>query len=703
MKHLRFIVILIIQCTGLTSAAKPITQLIYEDVKNKKCLEPSTEELKKVKALCALKDNIQDQKKMNQEALDEITEHTVFSNLIDQEILKTKCAIEKQKWILQNNDYLNKAIISACEKMPQLKTNLLEIEKLNNQISGLEKTLDSTVRIVPDDYRSKTELEIKKLNKINSLYAADVQNIKDTQILFKSDGLYQTIHQQLTGEGLLTFEKSADQSCQYLHQNTYELLNENLNKMTKSVNELSLSQKNHEISQALKEQLWQSNSGFELRSWIQKDESSLLINGLTCRMESRFGEGVKIRYKLLNIGSLAVGGASYFSARLVAELSAINISSPVLIGRSLAVAEAAGNVSLASYIANEHCQTQITPTTKKSCIVSDKTIQAELDQNQCLYAVASGLITAGFVGLGIKQNFVKTVETLPVLQKFKMSDQEIKINPQIAIWKYKEVGEFKKAEELRKMYLDKMQNSSFKITGNLGAGDIGGNFIEFEDGTKGVWKSVSRDSSNNLVGKETAAYRIDRYLEIDQVPMTVERELNGRRGIVQMRINDVDKIKYTKQPENYSFYDSLIGNHDRINDANVMSYQRRPIAIDHEKAFNEFKRSNPFSLDVNDVNHQLRFAETESERRIAVSRLKAILPSQTTFEKLKLTSEDQWKKMLSDSLNKTQLNNFLDGRKKVIDVIEKQIELHGEDIFRDGVMSPVMKIKPSPAQGSAWD
>ena len=699
MKHLRFVLILFVTCNGLSLQAKPITQLIYEDVKNKKCLELSPNEMNQITEICKTQKTNQN-RSVGQLSLDDITEQTVFSQLLTAQIEKSGCVISQQKWILQNRDYLNKMVSSTCEKLPQLKIRLIEIENLNQKINGLKKTIDATIRIVPKDYRSKTEKEIQKLEKIKSLYRTDVQNIKDTQILLKSSTLFQEISEQLTGNGAFTFEKSADQSCQYLQKNIKNILKDNLKQMKSSLKELKNSLKDQKISSNLKSQLWQSSSGFELRKTISKNESELLKNGLICRMESRYGEGIKIRNDLINIGTMALGGTSYFSGRLVSELTAMNLSKPILIGRTLVAAEAATEISLAAYTANQQCQTKISQTNAKSCEISEKSMQAELDQNECLYAVASGLLTTGLSGLGVKQSLTNAAKVKPV-QKYSLTDKEIKSNPQIVIWKLKEAGQLSDAEELRKVYLDKMQTMPFKITGHIGEGMNGAKFIEFEDGTKGVWKFTN--DHKNLSGREVAAYKIDHYLEIDQVPMTVEREFNGKVGMVQILIKNADEIDYAPQPQNYAFFDSIIGNHDRLNDANVLSFERRPVAIDHELAFHKQIKNTPFTRSVGDVTHKLRFVETESERKLAISEFKTILPSRTTYEKLKNTTDEQWTDILKNDLQENQIKNFLSNRSQAVERIDDLVKEYGDDIFRDGVMTPVMKLKEPPASTSVWD
>lgn len=700
MKHLRLIFILLMTSIGFSLQAKPITQLIYEDVKNKKCLDPSQNEINKITEICKPQKNNQN-KSVSQLSLDDITEQTVFSQLLANQIDKAQCVISQQKWILGNRDYLNKMVSSTCKKLPQLKTSLVEIENLNQKINGLKKTIDGTIRIVPQDYRLKTEKEIQKLEKIKSLYTTDVQNIKDTQILLKSSGLFQEISDQLTGDGMLKLEKTADQSCQYLQKNIKNILKVNLKEMKASLKDLKQSRKDQEISSNLKAQLWQSSSGFELRKMISKDESEILKNGLICRMESRYGEGVKIRNDLINIGTMVFGGTSFFSGRLVSELTAMNLSKPVLIGRTLVVAEAATEVSLVLHAADQQCQTKIFPTNAKSCEISEKSIQAELDQNECWYTVALGLMTTGLSGLGVKQSFTNAAKVKPV-QKYSLTDKEIKSNPQIAIWKLKEAGELADAEAIRKAYLDKMQTMPFKITGHIGEGVNGAKFIEFEDGTKGVWK-FTNDGHKNLSGREVAAYKIDYYLEIDQVPMTVEREFNGKVGMVQVLINNADEIDYAPQPRNYSFFDSIIGNRDRQNDANVLSFERRPVAIDHELAFHKEPPNTPFARSVGDVTHKLRYVENESERKLAISEFKAILPSRTTYEKLKNTTDEQWTSLLKNDLQEYQIKNFLSNRRQAVERIDGLVKDYGDDIFRDGVMSPVMKLKDPPSSTSVWD
>jgi hypothetical protein len=141
---------------------------------------------------------------------------------------------------------------------------------------------------------------------------------------------------------------------------------------------------------------------------------------------------------------------------------------------------------------------------------------------------------------------------------------------------------------------------------------------------KGIFKYF--DSSSNTRSKrkkltsdrfhhEIAAYKLDRMLKIGLVPVTIERTVNGQRGIIQVWIdgliseldmleNNISYSGYCDQESQEKFlnaFDYLIANRDR-NQSNVLYTQddMQIWFIDHSRAFGiKSQRTRPLrGLDI---------------------------------------------------------------------------------------------------------
>jgi hypothetical protein len=98
---------------------------------------------------------------------------------------------------------------------------------------------------------------------------------------------------------------------------------------------------------------------------------------------------------------------------------------------------------------------------------------------------------------------------------------------------------------------------------------------------------------------ELAAYKLDRLLGLDMVPVTVERTVKGRRGVVQFWIDDsisVRKVLEQKQePSGWcdvgpqynlmNIFDALIHNSDRNQGNALFTSDWTLVLIDHTRAF----------------------------------------------------------------------------------------------------------------------
>jgi len=115
---------------------------------------------------------------------------------------------------------------------------------------------------------------------------------------------------------------------------------------------------------------------------------------------------------------------------------------------------------------------------------------------------------------------------------------------------------------------------------------------------RALWKPIHRgpkESGWESYETEVAAYRVDRMLGLDMVPPTVVREIDGRRGSLQLWVDgcrlyeDVDEddpetAAWREQMSRMLVFDALIGN-DRGPRNFMVDDVWNVVLIDHSQAF----------------------------------------------------------------------------------------------------------------------
>lgn len=128
--------------------------------------------------------------------------------------------------------------------------------------------------------------------------------------------------------------------------------------------------------------------------------------------------------------------------------------------------------------------------------------------------------------------------------------------------------------------------------------------VELRAVLKQLSTAVGQNQSEAIEGSdrfeyELAAYRLDRLLALDMVPVTVERTLKGRRGVLQFWIDDSINVRrmleQKKQPSGWcevgpqynlmNIFDVLIQNSDRTQENALFTSEWTLVLIDHTRAF----------------------------------------------------------------------------------------------------------------------
>lgn len=671
--------------------AKPLSQSIYEDLKNKKCFDANKGEIQDLQSLCGKASSAHSLSKN----FDLVSENLVFQELAQGELAAVECSAQKKKSLLSQPKALEKFAEATCNQLSEIRLAKKSLQQISAEIKSLNLMNDRTLRVVPEDEFKKREAEIQRLTKIEELNQAYLDSIYSNDTLLRSSRTKSFVEDHLRKGLIFKTDEDLKKVCADLKAELPQILREDLKDLKASQSQLNDLIRSKKPNDNLKEQLWSSSSAVKLREKIIREQPDLQ-NSLVCRMEARYGEGAKIRDGLIHISTLALGAGVAGTGRLVTELFAQRSAQGIALARTAVAVEAATDISIAGYQISKECRDQLAQVQGESCEYKEQDIQGEVSKNQCVISAGLGMVTLGLSSLGVKSAFAQKAQPLKevdsALEMKSFITSEVRDNPQLAIWKLRQEGKLTEAQAVESIYIDKLNKMDFKITGEVGFGTHVPKYVEFSDGTKGIWKPSSNPYRSQLIGREIAAYKIDQKLGLGQVPMTVERSVDGKAGVMQIMIRDADKVTYKESPENFAFLDTLIGNEERRFSSNIISAKGKPVAIDHDRAF----QANPvrdFEYRASDINHRMRYADNPQDLSEALQESKNILPSKQVYQKLKNTDEKEWYRLLSKDLNGAQINSFLRNRKTVLKNIDDLRQKYGDQIFPDGAMTSIMKTK----------
>jgi hypothetical protein len=197
-----------------------------------------------------------------------------------------------------------------------------------------------------------------------------------------------------------------------------------------------------------------------------------------------------------------------------------------------------------------------------------------------------------------------------------------------------------------------------------------------------LWKNPEGRMAGYIEGWkwEIAAYLLDKYLELNMVPPTIERRYHENRGSLQLWIDDCitlrdkeeKKIKipsikifyWNRATYLQRFWDNLIANEDRHQNQILITKDWRMILIDHSRSF---RSSGKFAK-------SLIYTEKHKEGPKLMSELPRAI-----VEKAKALTFDSIKGVVGEYLQDDEINAVLVRRDLILAEVDKLIQKNGEE------------------------
>ena len=202
----------------------------------------------------------------------------------------------------------------------------------------------------------------------------------------------------------------------------------------------------------------------------------------------------------------------------------------------------------------------------------------------------------------------------------------------------------------------------------------------------GAWKNPKGMQKGYLEGwqYEIAAYEIDKLLELNLIPPTVEREFKGKPGSLQFwvesefselavfeqkigiprsKFDNKEKMKYLARA-----FDSLIGNDDRTQQNILYTKDWRAILIDHSRSFRSSKKY------TKKLMYGAKGLKKVGDRPMLFKRL-----PRAFVEKVKALNYDDIKNAVGPYLEEKEIKAILLRKELLLKEIEEMVKEQGED------------------------
>jgi len=204
---------------------------------------------------------------------------------------------------------------------------------------------------------------------------------------------------------------------------------------------------------------------------------------------------------------------------------------------------------------------------------------------------------------------------------------------------------------------------------------------------KAAWKNPSGGQGYALEGwqYEIAAYRLDKLMDLNMIPVAVEREFKGKRGALSLWATveysllkvEEQKIKWpagaNEQINNMKYltraWDCLIANEDRTQQNILYTKDWRTIIFDHSRAFRSAK----------EFTDKLMFGKN-GLKKFADGRLILFRRLPRSFvDKVKTLSYGNIKEAVGSYLTDEEINAILKRKPLLVAEVDEMIKESGED------------------------
>ena len=201
---------------------------------------------------------------------------------------------------------------------------------------------------------------------------------------------------------------------------------------------------------------------------------------------------------------------------------------------------------------------------------------------------------------------------------------------------------------------------------------------------RGAWKNVEGKYKGFWEGwqYEIAAYRMDKLLDLNMIPPTVERELNGMRGSLQYWVSSpMSELDRTEQKrgipksryDNWEkmrhiarAFDCLIANNDRTQQNILYTADWRWILIDHSRSFYATRRDK----------RRLVYGKKGHKEKKLIEKLPRVF-----VDKVKALTYDMVKEAVGPYLKDEEIKAILIRKELLLKEIEGMVKEIGEDKF----------------------
>ena len=157
---------------------------------------------------------------------------------------------------------------------------------------------------------------------------------------------------------------------------------------------------------------------------------------------------------------------------------------------------------------------------------------------------------------------------------------------QEAIWSFADNKEQEKSIFVRAFLRNIMEQCSIskKDVSYLGMGGVTNPMlVQLPYDVGGVFKEKKKLHPSSNYKSEIAAYLLDELVGFNLVPMTIKKEILGKKGSIQYFVKSTQaalKFNDYRKSGNLMVFDYLIGNRDRTGN-NVLVVKNREVGIDH--------------------------------------------------------------------------------------------------------------------------